>query len=230
MPDGRLREKLVYIVYKHTNLVNGKIYIGITCKPLMRRWTAGYRGNGHFFSAIQKYGKENFSHEILAEGLTESAACEMERRLIKELDATNPEVGYNLDLGGKTAGVHSPGTIQKIRESNKGRVFTEEHKKKISTANKGRKCTPEQCEQRRLNALGNKNTLGRHPSAETRKKMSISHKGKNVTAVRCINDGTLYKSINEAAEHYGLKRHCVTNICRGQTKRIRNSDLIFEYA
>ena len=40
-----------WIVYKHTNLVNGLIYIGITCQGIEKRWQAGYRGNPHFYNA-----------------------------------------------------------------------------------------------------------------------------------------------------------------------------------
>ena len=89
-----------WIVYKHTNLVNGLIYIGITCQGIEKRWQAGYRGNPHFYNAIQKYGEENFSHEILFEGLTQEEAFEKEIETIAKYDATNPAIGYNISKGG----------------------------------------------------------------------------------------------------------------------------------
>ena len=53
-----------YTVYKHTS-PNGKVYIGITCKPTKARWKngKGYKNNDYFYNAILKYGWENFSHE-----------------------------------------------------------------------------------------------------------------------------------------------------------------------
>ena len=58
-----------YSVYKHTNKVNGKVYIGITYNKPEVRW--GSNGIGYkrqlFWNAIQKYGWDNFTHEILFE-------------------------------------------------------------------------------------------------------------------------------------------------------------------
>lgn len=67
-----------FIVYKHTNLINHKIYIGITVhgeNPNIR-WQngRGYSENEKFFSDIIKYGWNNFSHEILAKNLNERQA------------------------------------------------------------------------------------------------------------------------------------------------------------
>lgn len=66
-----------FIVYMHTNPQNGKRYIGVTGRGLSRR--AGpnrifYKGNGHFYNAIQKTGWNNMSHEILLQNLTRQQA------------------------------------------------------------------------------------------------------------------------------------------------------------
>ena len=56
-----------YLVYKYTNMINGKIYIGQTSKSLEERCGCNGRNYSHssyFYSAICKYGWENFSHEI----------------------------------------------------------------------------------------------------------------------------------------------------------------------
>ena len=44
-----------YVIYKHTNLINGKVYIGITSKAPKDRWMSGYgyRRNDHFNKAIK---------------------------------------------------------------------------------------------------------------------------------------------------------------------------------
>ena len=58
-----------YCVYKHTSPSN-KVYIGITINP-KRRWNKShYKYNEHFNNAINKYGWDNFNHEILFSNLT----------------------------------------------------------------------------------------------------------------------------------------------------------------
>lgn len=96
-----------YVVYIHTCLAEGssygKVYVGITYRKPQKRW--GVRGNhyGHckyFDNAINKYGWDKFSHEIVASGLTREEAFEKEREFIARYDAMNPERGFNLTLGG----------------------------------------------------------------------------------------------------------------------------------
>ena len=96
-----------YVVYIHTCLAQGnsygKVYVGITYRDPQKRW--GVRGNhyGHckyFDNAINKYGWDKFSHEIVASGLTREEAFEKEREFIARYDAMNPEHGFNLTLGG----------------------------------------------------------------------------------------------------------------------------------
>ena len=68
-------EEKKWCVYTHTNNINGKKYVGITCNKPERRWR---NGKGYilqqFYNAIQKYGWDNFTHEILFNNLTEKEA------------------------------------------------------------------------------------------------------------------------------------------------------------
>ena len=122
-----------YLVYKHTNKVNGLVYIGITCQKPERRWRNGYgykpgkdeNGNEkslYFWNAIQKYGWDGFDHLILVRGLTKEEAEWLEIQLIAAYDSTDRSKGYNLTKGGGgTNGYHpTEETRKKQSESSKG--------------------------------------------------------------------------------------------------------------
>ena len=88
-----------YTVYIHISPSNKK-YIGITSQNVKKRWQNGYgyKTNKYFWRAIQKYGWDNFEHEILFENLTVDEAKEKEIELIKLYNTYRPN-GYNLTFG-----------------------------------------------------------------------------------------------------------------------------------
>lgn len=90
----------IYYVYRHVS-PSGKSYIGITKQRPERRFQngMGYKTQDSFFRAIVKYGWENFTHEILEEGLTEKEACEKEAYYISVYNSFSPN-GYNTREGG----------------------------------------------------------------------------------------------------------------------------------
>ena len=91
----------IYRVYRHTS-PEGKVYIGITSQKPQHRWGTGgngYQNNALFWHDIQKYGWDNFKHEILYEDLTQGEALKLESSLIHEHKATKPDFGYNQDAG-----------------------------------------------------------------------------------------------------------------------------------
>ena len=106
----------MYIVYKRTNNINGKMYIGQTEQTLEGRWAngKGYRGSVKFYAAIQKYGAENFSHEILKENLTKEEADYWEVYYIEKFDTIKN--GYNLKAGG-THCIYSEESKQKMSKN-----------------------------------------------------------------------------------------------------------------
>lgn len=92
----------MYSVYIHTT-PNNKKYVGITSLPVNRRWCGGegYRFQTLFYRAIVKYGWDNITHEIVAEGLTREEAIDLEINLISHYNTTNPKFGYNQTAGGE---------------------------------------------------------------------------------------------------------------------------------
>lgn len=141
--DEEKDSKNSFVVYKHTNLLNGKCYIGITKhKNPNKRWHGGsaYRKNEHFYHAIQKYGwNEGFSHEILYRNLTKEQAENKEIELINMYNSTNKNFGYNHDIGGNHHGSPTTYTRQKISEKLKGKKLSSATKAKMSEARTGSK-------------------------------------------------------------------------------------------
>lgn len=117
-----------YIVYKHTSPSN-KVYIGITYQNPERRWREGkaYKYNKHFTNAINKYGWDNFQHEILYTNLTKEEAEQKEIELIAYYDSTNQDKGYNLDRGGNSVGKHSEESKKKMSEHKRGKYIGEKN-------------------------------------------------------------------------------------------------------
>lgn len=121
--------KKSFVLYEHIS-PNGKRYIGVTSKSPENRWCngLGYSYNKYFYSAIKKYGWDNFKHNIIKENLSYEEAANLEREYIEKYDTINPKKGYNHSIGG---------------EGISNYCLTEEQKKKISEATKKAMQNPE---------------------------------------------------------------------------------------
>ena len=96
-------------IYKITNTINGKIYVGQTVSTEPVRWKshkhhAKYGGRGPFQNALNKYGPESFKREVIDTAYSEEELNSLEEFYIKTLDARNGEVGYNVASGPSRAG------------------------------------------------------------------------------------------------------------------------------
>lgn len=127
-----------WIVYKHTNKINGKVYVGQTCNNINKRWRngEGYKNCTLFYRAIQKYGWDNFEHEIIKSNLSQTEANELESFYIFLYKSTDKNYGYNVRTGGENS-LLSEETKDKIRKANTGRKHNSVTKKKLSELNKG---------------------------------------------------------------------------------------------
>lgn len=166
-----------FIVYMHTS-PNNKIYIGITSRNPKKRWRSdgsGYKSNDYFWRAIQKYGWENFKHEILFDNLTQKEAEQKEMELIARYKSNNKEFGYNIANGGNCVGTFSEETKSKISKAITGIKRSKETKQKIKEAKTGTTLSEEHKKK-----IG-ESLKGHATSVETRKKISESHKGKHHT-------------------------------------------------
>lgn len=99
MTDGK-----IWYVYMHTNQINNKKYVGITGMKPEYRWQEGRGYKTQLFGrAIEKYGWDNFKHEILETVSSRDKACELEKYYIKKYNSNNNNFGYNVSSGGDSS-------------------------------------------------------------------------------------------------------------------------------
>ena len=117
---------MIGYIYKITNKINGKIYIG---QHRSEKFDKYYWGSGKILKkAYKKYGKSNFIREILCWCETVEQLNECEIRFIRESKARNQENGYNIGVGGEK----TPDMT--------GYHHTEETRKRLSISHLGHKC------------------------------------------------------------------------------------------
>lgn len=186
-----------YCVYVHTNLINGKMYVGLS-KNADERW----RGNGKnywespkFWNAIKKYGWENFDHEIIASNLTREEACNMERLLIKKLKTQDDRFGYNINEGGD-AFTPDENARKKLRVLAHNRFagvpFNQEHKEKISA---------------------------------TRTFFSGCVEGKKPIA--CVETGKYFESVSDASRKLNIPHSSISHVLTGKRPHTHNLHFMY---
>ena len=97
-----------YYIYKATNKINGKSYVGQTCDFHSRVWQhqrCYEKEDCDFHRAIKEFGFDNFSWEIIETCESEDRACELEKYYIEKFNTYRD--GYNMTKGGKGAPYHN---------------------------------------------------------------------------------------------------------------------------
>lgn len=212
MIDERQMEERHCSVYVHTS-PSGKYYVGMTGQDVKSRWNggAGYNSQPYFRNAIQKYGWDNFEHEVIASHLTKEEAINFEKLLIRELKQNEREFGYNITEGGEG---HTG--ISGEKNPMYGKHHTEEARKKIAEAGLDR-------------PAWNK---GKHHPDEVKEKMQqVWHETHNSNAnsrkIRCVETGEEFQQVREAAEKSLLSTSTIAKCARkGSASR---SGLHWEY-
>ena len=158
------------ILYKTTNIINGKYYIGIHTTDDLND---GYLGSGWLFKkALAKYGKESFIREILEtfDNREDALLAEMNYVITNQDDKDS----YNLRTGGLGGAIHAESTKKLLSEISKKHFSTEESKKKHSNIMREyyskNPQSVETKEKRRLKCIGQKR------SDETKQKQSAALK------------------------------------------------------
>lgn len=190
-----------------------------------QRWRhgEGYKSSPHFYAAIQKYGWDNFEHNILFQNLTKEEACKKEQELIAKYNSMNREYGYNSMSGGDIF-VMNEETKQKISQSlmrNKnglGHPCSEEKKKKISEAQKGRRLTEEH--KQKLSEAAKK----RHTPCSEQAKENI-RKASHKKPVYCEELNKVFESVQECSRQLGIPATNISKLCNGRGKTLKGYHL-----
>jgi len=225
----------MYKIYKITNLLNQKIYVGYTKRSLQRRfrehlyWKTSAK-KSLLRDAIKKYGPENFEIEEIESSEDKNYIMGQNREnfWINFYDSNNPKIGYNIAQGG-------------LGGNTGGHPTSEEHKEKLKKLWTGCKRWNNGIIERYCKESpgpdfirGSLRTKKTHP--EWCKKLSINKKGKkfsetHLAAIRnarkksrkkilCIETGEVFESVKEASLKTGIKRNGITSCCN---KRLKSS-------
>jgi group I intron endonuclease len=117
----------MWVIYKATNQVNNKVYIGqardLDARKKSHKYNARHKQHGAFYAAIRKHGWDVFTWEILQPVNSQDEANEAERYWIAFYRSTERSFGYNILQGGTQAS-HTPESLEKMRWSQERRART----------------------------------------------------------------------------------------------------------
>lgn len=193
------------IIYKITNKLNNKAYIGQTKRALDERMYEHIRkGNKPIDVAIRELGIDCFDVEIVDTADTAEELDRKEQEWIAKCNSMLPN-GYNQTIGGRTT---------------TGFKHREESKASMSRAKSAM-------------YIGENNPFyGKHHSEETRKRWSKQRSGRKLTPewkakigkacqkkVVNLDTGEIFDSLKEAAEKYGIPATHITRVCKGRRKK-----------
>ena len=222
------------IIYKITNLINNKVYIGqtaniknrISCYEKLR-----CKSQPKIFNSIKFYGWENHSWEIIEKCvLNEDNKIINEREIFWINKFNSFKNGLNCTSGGQNCKM-SEETKEKISIGHKGQIpwnkgisRNQEEKLKISNSLKGNKLSKE------TKAKISKGNKGKE-AWNKGKNMSVEFKEKVRTTLRnstklkrkriiCIDTGIIFESITEAARILGFNQANLSKVCNGHRETI----------
>lgn len=203
-------------VYKATNILNSKMYIGQTTRPERRFAEHTWKGSKSriLSAAIKKHGKENFEFKILCWCPDKTYADMVETKLIEAHNTRR--AGYNICVGGEGFGSGEVHPCYGRKASDEERRLKAEGKRGALNPHYGKPNSPEQKAKIRKSLLGRVITWG--------DKISAAKKNKKSIILRKNNTEVLVESISKAAAFIGVQKCNLkkaldrkNNVCKGWT-------------
>lgn len=236
----------MYQIYKYTNSVNGKVYIGQTSKTLEERALANgrnYRECRRFYDAIQEYSWSAFVPSVIEVVDTAEEANIKEQYYIAIYHSTDPECGYNIAPGGLS---HEMADESRAIISKKAK---ERYKDPTANPMYGKKHSEKSLQLQRECKLGEKNPMygttwnesqrlrcgnrGKHLNLTDEQRAAQRARSRQVglttglKPVRCIEDETEFPTVTAAADAYGVNVATLSGHLHGRQKTCRSKH--FEY-
>lgn len=222
-------------IYKITNLINGKVYIGQTVRSIEKRWKEHYNNPSCriLFSAICKYGKKNFKIQQVDSSNDINDLNKKEQEYIEMYNSLSP-FGYNIREGGNGKFVDEI-SKQKMSKSqkklNKKPFRKHPRAKKVINKETGKiyNSLKEVCLKYNLNYSTLRSKLQGQNGNDTPFSYLYNGKlkkyigsGKNQgTAIICLNTGKKFKTIKEAANVLNLPASSISAMVNNKLKNVK---------
>jgi group I intron endonuclease len=192
------------VIYKITNKLNNKSYIGQTIRSVKSRWNrhCSKTSNSAISKAIQKYGKHNFEFRIIIRAETIDELNHREQYFIKLLNTVSPN-GYNLEFGGKN------------------KTTSEETKLRQSLSHLGLKYNRKRKPKYKKKVQGWINpNIGKTTSPESKLKNAIAH-GAKFFVMKDQNENIIWQGVilSECARQFNLSIGNISECLKGRRKQ-----------
>ena len=218
--------------YKITNLINNKVYIGLTTSNINKRISeykstvkADKKSSQRIINAMRKYSFENFQFEILYIASCREELKQKEIEYIALYCSIDPNTGYNISLGGDLV---SDETIKKMSKSQKGKIRSNEFKEKVRATLTGHIVSDDTKNKISKSLMGNipwnKGSEGimRSNSGSFKKGQASLNKIK----VFCPELDAFFESIKEAAKITATNRVSICRVLSGKQKHTKGLTFI----
>ncbi len=206
-------------IYKITNRITNKIYIGKSTDSRNHK-KISYYGSGLLINrSIEKYGIDNFDKDIIEECKNNDELCEREKYWIKFYNSTDVNLGYNISAGGDGGDTFSnhpnlDEIKEKISSTLKGRVFSDKHRENLRINHHSK--------------LYDGDVYDKISKSLTGKEKTPEHIDNISKSIKALYENGFESSFHTNNPMKNCNRIWVYNIDTFKTKRIKDTDIIPE--